>query len=144
MLSFFYYSGMVFCGLKQLSKAVQMFSAVSATCTVHAALLLATDRCPRTDCLLPLVLPQVICAPADAISAVTVEAHKKYILTSLLTSGNVPRFPEVCRQLVPTASKSASFTRTALMTVCTAPSLLCSMWLLLSRAPCRRTAGSIR
>jgi COP9 signalosome complex subunit 3 len=75
LLRFFYYAGMVHIGLKDFSKALDSFLLVSGTCIVAGT---RFDECR-----------QCITAPSAVLSAIVVEAYKKYILISLIKHGQV-------------------------------------------------------
>jgi len=62
-LTYFYYGGMIYVGLKQYRKALEFFK-------------------------LSLIVPSV------ALSAIMVEAYKKYILVSLLVNGQIENLPK--------------------------------------------------
>mmetsp|Transcript_20368 Transcript_20368/g.28215 ORF Transcript_20368/g.28215 Transcript_20368/m.28215 type:complete len:283 (+) Transcript_20368:275-1123(+) len=68
-LLYCYYGGMIYIGLKQWSKALELF--------LHA-----------------------ISAPTVALSAITVEAFKKYSVVALIHHGRVPPFPKYTSSVV--------------------------------------------
>lgn len=87
-LLFFYYGGMVYTGVKMFDEAIEFYA------TVRAA---PACRSPRVAghlaCLLRVTLgllfAQCISVPAKALSAIVVEAAKKFILVSLIHTGAV-------------------------------------------------------
>jgi len=76
LLRFFYYSGLVFVGLKEFRKALEYFKLA-------------------------------VTAPAFAVSAVMLEAYKKFVLVALMVHGSLPPPPKYVSSMVQRALKGA-------------------------------------
>jgi hypothetical protein len=112
VLEYFYYGGMLYIGLKRFRDACEfllmvgynMLSIISSDTIVMLYIYIYVSfSMPYTQppCLssfmimiIIIIILQAITAPANAISAIAVEAYKKYVLVYLIVHGDVPSLPK--------------------------------------------------